>query len=362
MNIKKIIPGFIVCSFVAYIGSLLGGIFPKIGGASFAIILGIIIGNTLAKKDTFAAGSKFSESNLLSYSIVLLGGTLNIYNVFSVGVKGIGFIALQMLITLSAAIWIGKKMKFEKKFTYLMGTGNAVCGSSAIGAVSPVVKPEKSDLGISITIVNLVGTVLMFFLPLLAKPLFHGDTIMISALLGGILQSVGQVIGAGQLVNNDVLQLATIFKIIRIIFIVIVVGYFGKRVAADKKSAAIEKEVESEIEIEIGEASLADIKNKKIKRLNIPWYIKGFFVFTTLKTIGIFTGDISHVFHLISAKFEIIALAGIGMRVKLATLFSQGPRAIKYGLAIGLVQVVSGVILIELLYNLHLNGIFHLIN
>ncbi|WP_037029037.1 YeiH family protein [Psychrilyobacter atlanticus] len=353
MNIKKIIPGFIVCSVIAYIGSVLGGIFPKLGGASFAIILGIILGNTLVKNEKFAAGSVFSESNLLSYSIVLLGGTLNIYSVFSVGVKGVSFIILQMVITVAAALWIGKKMKFEKKFTYLMGSGNAVCGSSAIGAVSPVVKPEKSDLGISITIVNLVGTVLMFLLPFISRVIFHGDTVMTSALIGGILQSVGQVIGAGQLVNNEVLELATIFKIIRIIFIVVLVTYLGKKVSADSKMAELEKEVEIEVEVEVNEATLEGSKKNGFKKLNIPWYITGFFIFTTLKTLGIFNGDLSNIFHFISSKFEIIALAGIGMRVKLSTLFSQGPKAITYGLAIGIIQVVAAITLIKIMYGLN---------
>ena len=354
MNIKKIIPSFIICSIVAYIGSILGGAFPKIGGASFAIVLGIIIGNTLAKNEVFAPGSAFSESNLLSYSIVLLGGTLNIHSVFSVGIKGVSFIVLQMCITMAAALWIGKKMKFEKKFTYLMGSGNAVCGSSAIGAVSPVVKPEKSDLGISITIVNLVGTVLMFLLPIIARPLFHGDTVMTSALIGGVLQSVGQVIGAGQLINSEVLQMATIFKIIRIIFIVLVVGYLGRKVAGDKKLQETEAEVKKEIGVEINEIFLEDAEKNKGKKLYIPWYITGFFIFTTLKTIGVFTGDISSIFHFISSKFEIIALAGIGMRVKLTTLFAQGPKAIKYGLAIGIVQIVTAVTLIQIFYNIPL--------
>jgi len=353
MNIKKIIPGFIVCSVIAYIGSVLGGVFPKLGGASFSIILGIIIGNTLAESDKFAAGSVFSESNLLSYSIVLLGGTLNIYSVFSVGVKGVSFIILQMVTTVAAALWIGKKMKFEKKFTYLMGSGNAVCGSSAIGAVSPVVKPEKSDLGISITIVNLVGTVLMFLLPLISRIIFNGDTVMTSALIGGILQSVGQVIGAGQLVNSEVLELATIFKIIRIIFIVVLVTYLGKKVAADSQMAELEKEIEIEVEVEVNEATLEGTKKNGFKKLNIPWYITGFFIFTTLKTLGVFNGDLSNLFHFISSKFEIIALAGIGMRVKLSTLFSQGPKAITYGLAIGVIQVVSAITFIKIIYGLN---------
>lgn len=345
MKIKKIIPGFIMCSLIAYIGTLLGGYFPKVGGASFAIILGIVVGNTLAKSEIFAEGSAFSESNLLSYSIVLLGGTLSIWNVLNVGVRGLSFIVLQMCITIAAAIYIGKRMNFAKKFTYLMGSGNAVCGSSAIAAVAPVVKPERSDLGISITIVNLVGTLLMFLLPLISKIIFNGDTTMTSALIGGVLQSVGQVIGAGQLMNSEILELATIFKIVRIIFIVAVVAYLGRRTTSDNL-----KEVEAEIEVETNEVSLKEAQNKKVKKLHIPWYIKGFFIFTLINTAGLFPESLSHTFHLISSKFEIIALAGIGMRVKLSTLFSQGPRAIKYGLAIGVVQVVAAVSLIEVIY------------
>lgn len=345
MKMKKIIPGFIMCSLIAYIGTVLGGYFPKFGGASFAIILGIVVGNTLAKSEIFAEGSAFSESNLLSYSIVLLGGTLSIWNVLNVGVKGLSFIVIQMCITIAAALYIGRKMNFTKKFTYLMGSGNAVCGSSAIAAVAPVVKPERNDLGISITIVNLVGTLLMFLLPIISRVIFHGDTTMTSALIGGILQSVGQVIGAGQLMNNEILELSTIFKIVRIIFIVGVVAYLGRRTTSDNL-----REVETEIEVETNEISLKEAQSKKTKKLNIPWYIKGFFIFTFMNTVGLFPESVSHTFHLISSKFEIIALAGIGMRVKLSTLFSQGPKAIKYGLAIGVVQVVAAVSLIELIY------------
>ena len=171
--VKKIIPGFTVCLLISYISSQIGNFFPKLGSASFAIIFGIILGNTVAENKIFENGAKFSESKILACSIVLLGGTLNIWSVMSIGVKGIFFIAVQMLITISVSIYFGKKMKFEKKFTYLMGAGNAVCGTSAIGAVAPVVKPKKSDLGISVTMVNLLGTMLMFILPAISKLFFQ---------------------------------------------------------------------------------------------------------------------------------------------------------------------------------------------
>jgi uncharacterized membrane protein YadS len=117
--------------------------------------------------------------------------------------------------------------------------------------------------------------------------------------------------------------------------------------------AKLEKEIEIEVEVEVNEATLEGTKKNGFKKLNIPWYITGFFFFTTLKTLGVFNGDLSNIFHFISSKFEIIALAGIGMRVKLSTLFSQGPKAITYGLAIGVIQVVSAITFIKIMYGLN---------
>ena len=52
-----------------------------------------------------------------------------------------------MGLTILAAYWIGRKLGFGKKFSLLMGAGNAVCGSSAIATVSPVIKAESKDKG-----------------------------------------------------------------------------------------------------------------------------------------------------------------------------------------------------------------------
>ena len=81
-----------------------------------------------------------------------------------------------------------------KSIIFLMASGNAVCGSSAIAATAPVIDAEDKDKGISITIVNVTGIFLMFLLPLISQVLYNLDTVHTSALIGGVLQSVGQVI------------------------------------------------------------------------------------------------------------------------------------------------------------------------
>lgn len=331
---KKTIPGLLLCILIAQLGVFFGKFFPSIGGAPLAIFLGIIAGNSFAKSTIFAPGSKFSESDLLSYSIVLLGGTLSISTILQLGFSGIAFILLQMSLTIAITMFIGKKLGFSKSFRALMASGNAVCGSSAIGATAPVINAKDNDKGISITIVNLTGTILMFTLIPIASYLYSFETLQSSALLGGTLQSVGQVIAAGSMVNHNVLEMATIFKIVRIVFLVIVVLWLSKEFN--------NKEIETDAKFILEEETYTK------KKISIPWYITGFFIFCILFSLGLIPAEISKIFKIVSSKFEIVALAGIGMRVNISELVKQGPKASLYGLLVGLSQVVVAVVLIKI--------------
>jgi Predicted membrane protein len=115
----------------------------------------MIVGNTFGNKRIYAKGFKFAESDLLSYSIVLLGGTLSAHTLVKLGLSGVTFIVLQMVITIIFVILIGKKLGFSENFRFLMASGNAVCGSSAIAATAPVIEADDNEKGIAITIVNI---------------------------------------------------------------------------------------------------------------------------------------------------------------------------------------------------------------
>lgn len=326
-KITKILPGLVMCIFIAYIAKFIGNYIPSIGGASLAIFIGMAVGNTFGNKEIYNHGSKFAESNLLSYSIVLLGGTLSAQTILKLGASGVGFIILQMIITITSAILIGKKLGFSENFRFLMAGGNAVCGSSAIASIAPVIDADDNDKGIAITIVNVMGTVLMLLLPLIASLIFSSGTLKTSALIGGVLQSVGQVVASGSLVNEQVKNLATIFKIVRIIFLVLVVLTFGTM----KNKSSEQKHTQA------------------ASKVKIPWYVIGFFIMCSLFTVGIFSPQVANIFKLISNNFEVIALAGIGMRVNFRHLINQGVKVSLYALCIALVQVLSAITLITVL-------------
>ena len=331
-NIKSILPGFIVALIVALSSMFLAKFVPALGAAPIAIFLGMFVGNIFLNQKVFQRGYKFSESDLLSYSIVLLGATLSISTISEIGLNGVMFIVLQMTATIIGALYIGKKLGFAQNFRFLMASGNAVCGSSAIAATAPVIDADDNDKGIAITIVNVTGIVLMFLLPLLGDILYKNDTLHTSAIIGGILQSMGQVVASGAMVNEGVKDLSTIFKIVRIIFLVVVVFVFGHLKNKTNKEIAVE-EVE-------------DVKNRKIK---VPWYVIGFFIMCGLFSVNIISSDLSALCKEVSKVLEIIALAAIGLRVNIRELIKQGKNATLYAMFVGLVQIVSALILIGIL-------------
>ena len=216
-QVLKKAPGFLACLVIGLIAQGIAKFVPSVGAALFAIGIGMVCGNTFLNKPGMDAGTKFSERSLLEYSIVLTGATLVLSDIVAVGLSGVGFIVCQMALTITAAYLIGRRFGFGRRFCLLMGAGNAVCGSSAIATVSPVVGADSKDKGISITIVNVTGTVLMVLLPVITGLVYNHAMLPTTAMIGGVMQSIGQVIASAGLVGPEFVPDATIFKIIRIV-------------------------------------------------------------------------------------------------------------------------------------------------
>lgn len=328
--ILKTGPGFLACVVIAVIAQQTAKFFPAVGAALFAIGIGVFCGNTFLNKSFFSEGTRFSERNLLEYSIVLTGATLMLKDITALGISGIVFIACQMTVTIIAAYLIGRKFGFNRKFCLLMGAGNAVCGSSAIATVSPVINADTKDKGISITIVNVTGTILMVTLPILTGILYNHETIHTSAMIGGTLQSIGQVIASGQLVNPEVTETATIFKIIRIVFIIFVALIYS-HIETDKEDKHLFSKEKHGDKIKAG----------------IPWFITGFFIMACIHTFNLLPVSFAKGAKVVSQQFEIIALAAIGMRVKFKDLISEGPKGMIYGISVGMCQITAALIFIS---------------
>lgn len=323
---KKLAPGLMVTVVIALAAKVLSHVIPHIGAVTLAIILGIIVSNLIPLDKKFGDGIKFSEKNILTFAIILMGFKLNLFELGGMGASVFFVIIPMMLTTIVTAVLLGKVFGYSSGFSILMGAGNAVCGSSAIAAVAPAVEAEEEEIGVSIGIVNLLGTIGIFLIPVIAH-LFTLSDVKSSYLVGGTLQAVGQVIAAGFSINENVGDSATLIKMLRVLMIgpvVMGVSIFNK---TTKKS-----------------------KDKKKLSQVVPPYIIGFFICCVLGSI--FNSDTYVLPHLkLAAKLLLtVAMAGIGMKIKFASLMSHGPKALLFGTLIATIQIafVLGVVLVFL--------------
>ena len=344
-ELDGILPGLAASIIISLISQFLARFLPTLGAALIAILLGMLLGNTLLNRPELGQGTKFSEKRLLEYAIVMNGLILDFQVLKSAGIKGFVFILLQMGLTIFVTYRLGKVFGFGKRFSLLMGAGNAVCGSSAIGTVSPIVQADNKEKGISITIVNLTGTALMILLPVLGAVLYGNDTLRTSALIGGTVQSVGQVVAAAKLVNDEVVTLATVFKLMRVLLIIAVAVLYGRMNMNEGESLFTRKKIAESAANASTDGTGAPASPATVS-YGVPWFLTGFVVFFLIRSFIGVPDSVLVASKAISTQFEVAALAAIGMRVKFADIIKEGPKAMLYGLTVGAVQVLMAVALI----------------
>ena len=138
------------------------------GSVTIAILLGIIIGNSVNLGDRFKPGITFSEKQILSMAIALMGVNLNYVILGELGFRSIALIISAMGFTIAVSRFLAGTMKSTVPLALLVGIGSGVCGSSAIAATEGIIGADEEDVGLSVAIVNFLGTIGIFLLPFLS--------------------------------------------------------------------------------------------------------------------------------------------------------------------------------------------------
>lgn len=316
-NIMETMYGIGLCAAIGFFASLLALYLP-IGAVSIAIILGIAIGNIANPAKVFKKGVRFTEKNILSLAIALMGVNLNFFILNELGYKSILIVVFGVIITILFAVVCGKIFGFDKKLVLLLGIGSAVCGSSAIAATEQIINATEEDVGLSITIVNFLGTIGIFLLPLIGTVVLKFTNINSGVLIGNTLQAVGQVVAAGFSVSETAGQTATIVKMARILMLTplvfILIFIFSKK-------------------------SIEEVDGEKAKRHNIPLFIIGFILFSLVSSFKLLPEEHIKTISWISHHTLIIAMAGIGLKITFKDILRDGKSALAIGVLIFLMQI-----------------------
>jgi len=304
---------------------LLSSVVPGIGSTTLAILLGIVVGNFTVGISSLKGGAVFSEKKILPLAIALLGVQLRFQDFVNMGIPSLIIVLTVVPLVIIMGIFVGKLFGLSPLRSLLLGSGNAICGSSAIASVGRVVEASEEDMGLSVAAVNFMGTLGLFLLPFLARLIGLGKTES-GVWLGASLQAVGHVVAAGYGMGEDVGSMAVLIKMGRVLLLgpaVIIIGFLYNR----------------------GGAGPA-----RKKSFPIPIFILGFFLASTLASFAPIDETVLFGVQRLGKFLLTMAMAGVGMKILFRSLIKQGPRVLLAEITTAVLQIGAVLLLLLLLF------------
>jgi uncharacterized integral membrane protein (TIGR00698 family) len=319
-----LIPGLLLLAAVGYGGKYIEQsiaaytkghhvTFPNIEYVLWAIVLGLIIANTIGVPRVFEAGVATYEF-WLKAGIVLLGSRFLLGDVLHLG--GISLLLVAIAITLSLAFMhiLGRAFKLNPKLTSLLAVGSSICGVSAIIAAKPAIDADDEDASYAIAAILALGAISLFTFPLIGHSLHLGDKAY--GLWAGLaVDNTAEATAAGALYSDAAGKVAVLAKTTRNALIgFIVLGYalyWSSR----------------------GEAQAVNNKAAFLWR-KFPKFVLGFLLISLLATLGFFAKPQLASLANLSRWAFLLTFAGVGLRTSLRELGKQGWKPFAVG-AIG---------------------------
>jgi uncharacterized integral membrane protein (TIGR00698 family) len=222
----------VIISIIAYLTNIfLSNLGINLGPSTLALILGSIIAYYIPNTED---GGRWMISIVMPIAIVLLGFGLNLSTFFEPDVGLVGFAAAFVTAITSFGICYiaGRYAKLDLETCVALGTGGAICGNSAVVAVSPGLKLKEERVAVILAIINLLGLITFLLLPLLSSILGMSEE-QGGMWAGSVIHAVPQAVAAGETIGPEAMEIATAVKLSRVSLLVIIVplcALIGNRV------------------------------------------------------------------------------------------------------------------------------------
>ena len=278
-----------------------------------ALFLGLAFALTFGQ--AYPKFNKKASKYLLQYSVVGLGFGMNLQASLQSGKEGMAFTVISVVGTMLIGWFIGRKlMKVDRNTSYLISSGTAICGGSAIAAVGPVVKAKDAEMSVALGTIFILNAIALFIFPAIGHAL--GMTQQDFGTWAAIaIHDTSSVVGAGQAYGEEALQIATTIKLTRALWI-----------------------------IPLALVSSVIFKSKG-QRISIPWFIFFFvlaMVFNTYILEPSATGQaIGHFVNGIARKSLTVTLFFIGASLSLDVLKTVGVKPLIQGILLWIVISLS---------------------
>lgn len=201
-------------------------------GLMFAIVFGI----------PYPKFNKKLSKYLLQASVVGLGFGMNLQKSLQSGAEGMLFTIISVVGVMVIGIILGKYMKINDKASYLISSGTAICGGSAIAAVGGVMRANEKNMAVSLGVIFILNAVALFIFPPLGH-LFNMTDTQFGTWAAIAIHDTSSVVGAGAAYSNEACEIATLIKCTRALWIIplafFTIWYFRKDKSEGKAKVSI---------------------------------------------------------------------------------------------------------------------------
>lgn len=315
-NIKEYLPGIILSFLLALVANFLGKQIPIIGGAVFGILLGTIINNFIGKPRYMIKGITFTSKKVLQWAIIVLGAGLSLTQVWNTGISSFAVMIFTLIAAFLAAYGFGKLMKIPYNLKTLIGVGTAICGGSAIAAISPIIEADETEIAYSISTIFFFNIIAVVIFPIFGH-LFGFSDKAFGLWAGTAINDTSSVVAAGYSFSNLAGEYATIVKLTRSTMIIPISLIFAIITSAKKR----------------GDANKNSKLNYSIKKI-FPWFIIGFLIAALLNTLGLFQSQMLIVIGKTGKFMIVMALSAVGLNANFKKMIKTGMKPMLLGLIV----------------------------
>lgn len=166
---RRLLPGIGVCLAMAVPSWILGKCLPVMGGAVFAILIGMAFSLFWQDRGNFEVGISWTSKYVLQAAVVLLGFGMNFGVILRTGRESLPIIICTITTSLVLAAVLGRTMNIPWKTATLVGVGSSICGGSAIAATAPVIDADDSETAQAISVIFFYNVIAAIFFPILGR-------------------------------------------------------------------------------------------------------------------------------------------------------------------------------------------------
>lgn len=332
-RLRRVAPGLAAAAAIALAARAATLVLPPwIVEAPLAVVAGLAVA-AVRTPVAWAPGLAFALRWLLRGGIVLLGAQLSLDLLARVGGGVVLALVGLVVLALALAVFLGRALGVPPRLALLLGVGTAICGNTAIVAVSPVIGATGRDTSYAVTTITVLGTVAVLLYPLvgvlagMSEPAFGVWT-------GMAVHDTSQVVATASAAGGTALAFATVVKLTRNVLlapVVLLLGALAGDPAAPRGAAGA----------------------GRTRRLAaaVPLFVWGFLLLAALRSAGVVGEDVASAAGTVSRAVILVALAALGLSTPVRSLPALGVRPFLLGLVLAatigglaFVAITSGIV------------------